>query len=241
MANMTDVEFIESITLADRALTMTEFRLYGETYKLAPLDEEELGIFKAQFITLLAAPGSSERKVMVDRVSTYILGIRAIKQALNSPKFRGLNPSDTELGFGLIRPQFTRANAAYRTTWSQALSTTWADWLFETAGNPFSVGKDFGLIITHLKSLTTPEPYMAEARFEVGRSVLIPVDTRNLRMADTENNVAVAAIPTVLALPKTSLYARARADATGTDEVPLGGLVVGLGRVLKEETPTWTA
>lgn len=246
-----DVAKVEALSLRPTAerpeddrnpATMPEASLYKEAFTLSPLDAEELAIFKAQFITLLATPGSEERKLMIDRLSAYVIAIRAIKHELNGIKFRGLNPEDTELGFGHIRPQFMRANAAYRTTWSQALTTSWADWLYETAGNAFTVGKDFGLCITHLKSLVTPEPFMSEARFETGRTgILIPVDTRGLRVGDTENGVSIIPIPTVIAKPKSSLYGRARSDASGTDEVTVSGLVVGLGRVLKEETATWTA
>lgn len=223
--------------------TMLEAKLYQETYKLAPLDSDELEIFKAQFGGLLAPPGSEERKIMLDSLSLYVIGLRAIKQALNSPKFAGLNPGDTELGFGIIRPQFTRAAAAYKYQWTIALTTAWADWLYETATNAYTIGKDFGLVVSHLKSLVTPTPFMAECRFQVGRTgILIPSDTRGLRLADTENGVSIIPIPGMILIPKSSFYARAKADVAGTDEVPLGGLAIGLGRVLKEESPaTWTA
>ena len=62
-----------------------------------------------------------------------------------------------------------------------------------------------------------------------------------LRVGDTENMTSIVPIPTMILKPKASLYARAKADVAGTDEVALGGLVFGLGRVLKEETATWTA
>jgi hypothetical protein len=224
-------------------VTRGEIILYGETYNLGkPLDPEELDIFKAQFAVLLAAPGSEERKIMLDRLAVYVMGIRAIKQELNSPKFTGINPEDTEVGFGHLRPQFFRANSAYLTQWDfTAVANTWTDWLYETAGNAFSVGTDFGHIITHLKSLTTPSPFLSEAKFKVGRrGELIPVDTRALRLADDENQVAIVPIPSIITKPKATLYVRGKFDDAGTDEVALGGLVVGLGRVLKEETATWT-
>lgn len=225
-------------------VTRPEIILYGESYNLGdPLDPEELAIFKAQFAVLLASPGSEERKLMLDRLDVYVMGIRAIKQELNSPKFTGINPEDTEVGFGHLRPQFFRANSAYLTQWDVSLTAnTWVDWLYNTAGNAFTVGKDFGHIITHLKSLTTPVPFLSEAKFTVGRrGVLIPVDTRSLRLADNENQVPIVPIPSIITKPKTTLYVRAKSDDTGTDEVGVGGLVVGLGRVLKEETATWTA
>jgi len=224
--------------------TMPQATLYKETLTLGSLAPDELEIFKAQFGALLAAPSSDERKLMLDRLSAYIIALRTIKHELNGIKFRGLNPEDTELGFSFIRPQFTRAAAAYKTNWQIAFAAgaTWYDWLFEGAGVPFVVGKDFGVVITHLKSLVTPAPFMAESRFEVGRTgILIPFDVRMLRVGDTENGTSIVPIPTMILKPKASLYAQALADVADTDEVALGGLIFGLGRVLKETTATWTA
>jgi hypothetical protein len=223
--------------------TRSEIKLYKETLSLSKLDPDELDIFKAQFATLLTMPGSDERRIMLDRLEAYIIALRCIKHELDDKKFTGLNPEDTEIGFGLIRPQFTRAAAAYKYQWTIALTTAWADWLYETAGNAYTVGKDFGLCITHLKSLVTPTPFMAECRFQVGRTgILIPNDVRALMVGDTENGVSVVSVPTMILKPKASLYGRAKSDHIGTDEVALGGLVIGLGRALKEESPaTWTA
>jgi len=223
-------------------VTMPEATLYRETLTLGPLGADELETFKAQFGALLAAPDSDERKLMLDRLSAYIIALRAIKHELNDIKFTGLNPEDTELGFSFIRPQFCRASADYLTTWSIALTSSWADWLYETAGNAYTIGKDFGMVVTHLKSLVTPAPFMAECKFEVGRTgILVPFDVRMLRVGDTETGTSIVPIPTMILKPKSSFYGRARSDVSGTDEVILGGLVYGLGRVLKEETATWEA
>ncbi len=222
--------------------TRASIKLYNETLTLGALTDDELAIFKAQFATLLSMPGSDERKIMLDRLDAYVIALRSIKHELNDVAFAGLNPADTEIGFGKIRPGFTRAAATWKTTWSIALTTAYADWLYETAGNAYAIGKDFGLCITHLKSLVSPQPFMSEAKFTVGRTgVLIPYDIRDLRTGDTENQVSVVAVPTMILKPKGSLYAQARSDTAGTDEVALGGLVIGLGRALKETTPSWTA
>ncbi|MBA7711394.1 hypothetical protein ES703_120355 [subsurface metagenome] len=103
--------------------TMPEATLYRETLTLGPLDADELEVFKAQFGALLAAPSSDERKLQLDRLSAYVIALRTIKHELNGIKFRGLNPEDTELGFGFIRPQFTSAAGTaaaptYKRNWS---------------------------------------------------------------------------------------------------------------------------
>jgi len=203
---------------------------------LGPLDAEELEIFKAQFGALLAAPSSDERKLMLDRLAIYVIALRAIKHELNNIKFRGLNPEDTELGFGFIRPMFVRTAGAYRTDWLFALTAAYAAWL-DTAGAAFALGDSFGLVITHLKSLETPVPFMSECRFEIGRTgVLIPFDVRMLLAGDTENGTSIVPIPSMIIKPLAGLFARARSDVVGTDNLVLGGLVIGLGRVLRHET-----
>lgn len=224
--------------------TAGQYTLYRDTFQLAPIDDAELAMFKAQFTSLLTMPGSDERKIMLDRLEVYIIALRAIKQSLSGVKFAGINAEDTELGMSFIRPQFTKNNvvagAVYRANWNQILAAnTWGDWIFDGAGQPMSTGRDFGLVITHLKSLISPTPFLTECRFVVGRSQLLPLDTRNSIIADTENNVPIVAIPSMIIIPKGSLYARAKSDINGTDNMPLGGLVFGLGRVLKEEVATW--
>lgn len=225
----------------DNPCTMKEYTLYGETFTLDPIDAAELETFKAQFGAILSMPGSEERRLMLDRLHVYVVAMRAIKHELNGIKFAGLNAGDTELGMGIIRPQFTRAAAAYKTTWSVAITTSWADWLYETAGNGYAVGKDFGLVVTHLKSLITPESYLAEARFKLSRIELLPHDTRMIKVGDNENSIAVVAIPSMILKPKATFYARLKGDTAGTDHIALGGLIYGLGRAIKEETATWTA
>jgi hypothetical protein len=214
-------------------------KLYADSFTLAPINADELALFKAQFSEILMMQGSDERKLMLGRVPQYMIAMRAVKQALNQAAFAGIYAEDTEVGMGYIRPQFVRSAAAYRTVWTQAVAVAWADWFFEGAGNPYAVGRDFGLVITHLKSLNTPLPLATEVRFNVGRTQLLPVDTRNLQLADTENDIPIIPVPTMILIPKASFYARIRGDAAGNDAIVPGGLVFGLGRVLREEVPTW--
>ena len=230
-------------------VTASEVILYGNKFALGPLDPDELIVFQAQFADLMSMVGSDERKIMLARVEQYVFGLRAIKQKLGNQKFAGVNAGDNEVGMSLIRPQFTKNNTPaaapliMRTNWLQVLPAAgvWADWFMDAALTPYQLGKDFGMVVTHLKSLTTPAPFMTEARFVIGRSgILLPVDTRNLRLADTENNVPIIPIPTMILTPNETLYGRARSDVAGTDNVPLGGLLFGLGSVLQQEVPTWT-
>ena len=237
---------LRDLTLNSRCVQVPSVTLYGESFPLAPLTQVELDTFKIQLADILMIPGADERKVMEDRIEQYVYALRSTKNELdNKPQFTGLNPEDTELGFGLIRPQFTHAGVAtYKTSWLVPIvALTWSDWLFEAAANPFTIGRDFCLCITHLKSLLSPTPLLSECRFQVGRrGILIPNDTRSLRLADSTNNIAIVAVPTMICKPKSSLYARVKGDAgAGNDEIVLGGLIFGLGRALKEEVPTWTA
>ncbi len=161
LRNLSLVPTLNAAGVDTNPCTRGEVHLYRETMTLGPLDDEELEIFKAQFAGLLAAPSSDERKLMLDRLPIYVIALRAIKHELKNIKFRGINPEDTELGFGFIRPMFVRTAGAYRTDWLQALTPAFAAWL-DTAGAAFPLGNSFGLCITHLKSLETPVPFMSE-------------------------------------------------------------------------------
>lgn len=228
-------------------VTAPDVVLYGDKLSLAPLDLEELQLFQAQFADLMSMVGSDERKIMLARVDQYVYGLRAVKQKLNNQKFAGVNAGDTEIGMSLIRPQFTAAGAAgppipYRLNWNQVMPAlgVWADWFFNGAGVPYTLGRDFGMTVTHIKSLLAPAPLLTEARFQVGRTgVLLPVDTRNLLLADTENNIPIIPVPTMILIPGQTFYGRCRSDIAGTDNLPLGGLVFGLGRTLRDEVAVW--
>lgn len=219
--------------------TMPEATLYRETLTLGPLGQDELDIFKAQFGGLLAAPGSEERKLMLDRLAMYVIAVRAIKHELKDIKFVGLNPEDTELGFGHIRPVFCKSGGAVLSNWQVVLtaSSTYQAWLGDSITAGYALADNFGLCVTHLKSLVTPAPFMSEVAFEVGRTgILIPTDVRSLRIGDTENGVPIVPVPTLILKPEATFLATARADVAGTDEIVLGGLVIGLGKALKQTT-----
>jgi len=227
--------------------TRKSIKLYKETLTLGPpLSADELEIFKAQFKTLLAGPGSEERKIQLDRVESYVAGLRCIKYELGGMAFTGMNPEDTEVGFGHIRPVFLQANAiaaaaTSRTTWSQAYAgTAFIDYVFNGAGLAQTLGDSFGLIITHVMSLRTPTPFTAEMSWTAGRTgVMIPIDVRALRIGDNVNGVAVIPIPTIISKPKSTLYCQARCDILGTDHLAVRGLVVGLGRAVKAVSPNY--
>lgn len=231
--------------------TRASIKLYKEVLNLGdPLTGDELEIFKAQFKTLLAGPGSEERRIQLDRIAAYVTGLRAIKHELGNMAFAGLNPEDTELGFGHIRPVFLKANApaaillTSRTTWAEAyVGTAYIDWIMDGTAAAMTLGDSFGLIITHVMSLVTPLPFTAEIRFTAGRTgVMIPVDVRALAVADNINGVAIVPVPTIIAKPKSTLYGEARPDTVpGTDELCIRGLVVGLGRALRAISPVYPA
>lgn len=106
---------LDYITMASQACLRTSLTVYGEKFTLAPISQDELDLFKAQFGDLMSMVGSDERKIMLARVEQYIMGMRAIKQSLNSVGFTGVNAGDTELGMSLIRPQFTKSNTVANT------------------------------------------------------------------------------------------------------------------------------
>lgn len=233
------------LTAADRSVSRPSVKLYDTDFVMAPIDAEELKLFNDQFPTLLGAPGSEERRIQLERVDVYMMGLRAIKYKLNSVKFRGLNPSDAELGFGKIRPQFTcnaAAPAGCLTNWKIALlAGAWTDFLFTGAGIGYQLGKDFGLVVTHIMSYITPVPFVSEIHNKIGRTDLIPSDVRPIKLGDNENGVAHYPIPSMIMVPRDVWWLEIMADDAGDEEMAPCGIVVGLGAVLKETTPTWTA
>ncbi|MHA1812885.1 MAG: hypothetical protein ACTSYX_05550 [Candidatus Thorarchaeota archaeon] len=214
--------------------------LYGQKYTLASLDADEQAIFEDNFNKLLGTSDSTVRRILEERADTIVAGIMAIKEKLDRRKFRGMNPADMEIGMSLIRPEFVKYNNTVKSDWDVTLTGmgTWDRWLDAASGSGFVLSEDHGLIITHLVSQVTPQPYVRAVHFQIGRVNLIPEDVSDIILGDNENGVAVYPIPTKIVLPEDELLATITGHA-GTEYVKLGGLVVGLGRLLKAETPSW--
>jgi len=213
--------------------------LYGNTYDLADLTTDEIDIFNMQFDSLLGTSDSVLRQVLAERRNVIFQGIRAIVRALEHKPFKGLNPGDTEIGMALPRPGFFKYNDTVKTDWTVSISTSWGRWLDASSGTGYTLSEDFGYIITHLVSLTTPDPYVQEVKFKIGRTELVPYDVSYIRLGDNKNQVAIFPIPTMLVLPEETFLAEIRGRASGTEELMIGGLIVGLGRILKQKSPSW--
>jgi len=218
-------------------------RLYSTDYEMSDLDAEEQNIFENQFEALLNADGSVERQVLRDRKSVCNSFVRAAKYALDNKKFKGFNPADMELGFGLIRPGHTKVANVVRANWFTAVPVAGpAAWVQHIGGPGAAVGfqlsEDHALCITHLTSLDTPNPLVVETRFANGREILIPYDMRSIALGDNDTQVAVYPIPTVWAMPESILLQRIEGDRVGNTNLKLGGITVGTGRFMSQEDYT---
>ena len=223
------------------SLAKKELTLYAQKFSLAPLDGEEQAVFEDNFNKLMGTTDSQVRRIFEERADTIVAGIMAIKEKLNRRKFRGMNPGDAEIGFGFIRPGFTKSGGLEgtdtRKNWSVTFDAigTWVAYLDGTdEDTPFHLHEDFGLIITHLVSQVSPNPFVREVHFQIGRVNLIPEDVSDILIGDNANQVAVFPIPTKIVLPEDELLVTAKGEV-GTEHLKLGGLVVGLGRILKVE------
>jgi hypothetical protein len=223
------------------ALSKTEINLYGQKYTMASLDGDEQAVLEDNFNKLLGTADSQVRRLLEERSDTIIAGIMAIKEKLDNRKFKGMNPGDMEIGFGFIRPEFVKDTNTIINDWNVTLTGmgTWDVWLSgagDTGG--FTMSEDHGLIITHLVSQVTPEPFVRAVHFKIGRIDLIPEDVSDIILGDNTNQVAIFPVPTKIILPEDEFMLKITGHA-GTDYVKLGGIVVALGRLLKAETPSW--
>lgn len=223
------------------ALSKKEITLYGQRYSLATLDKDEQDILEDNFNKLLATTDSQVRRILEERSDTILAGIMAIKEKLDNRKFRGMNPADMEIGFGFIRPEFVKYNDTIINDWNKTLTGmgTWDRWLDASSSAGFTLSEDFGLVITHLVSQVSPQPFVRAVHFYIGRTDLIPEDVSDIILGDNENGVSIYPIPTKIYLPEDEFRAKITGHA-GTEYLKLGGIVVGLGRVIKAETPSWT-
>lgn len=222
-------------------LTKREINLYGQKYTMAALDADEQAVLEDNYNKLLGTADSQIRRILEERADTIVAGIMAIKEKLDSRKFRGMNPGDMEIGFGFIRPEFVKDTNTIINDWNVTLTGmgTWDTWLSgagDTGG--FQLSEDHGLIITHLVSQVSPVPFVRSVHFKIGRIDLIPEEVSDIILGDNTNQISVFPIPTKIVLPEDEFMLTLTGHA-GTEYLKLGGLVVGLGRLLKAETPSW--
>lgn len=223
--------------------------LYGQSVQMSPLDREEQEVFEAQFDKLMGMNDSVERELLQDRKDVVLAGIKAIKYKMNGPRFTGWNPADNELGWSAIRPPHVRVNNLIITNWAQvfAVAGVWQRWLDGGAATtPYTAPYACGQIIVGMMSvpyLTSVQPLISAARWEIDRQVLVPFDLRPIALGDNARQVPIYPHPTVLILPRSSVICRTVAEIAGTDYVRPVGLSVGLGKFLKLELPVgadWT-
>lgn len=219
---------------------LKKVNLYGTEFPLSDLDVTEQTILDDQYTKLIGANTSVERELFEDRRGTIINGVRAVKYTLNEVAFRGLNPSDAELGFGFIRPTHVKVAGTQLTVWGTSVTVSWADWLGSaSSGVGFALSADSGIVIVGFKSLTSPQPFISEINMKIGRTQLVPFDVRSIQIGDNKNNVAFYPIPTVYAMPRDELLIRIRGDLAGTDYLIPLGFTVAKGKFLKSETATF--
>jgi len=232
----------------------SEIELFGSSYELADMGEDEINYFDVGFDIFLGTTDSVLRKIYNERKSVLFQGVRAVKKDLDNPKFRGLNPNDTELGMSQIRPGHVKGwnrLGALRAAgnvlqdligWGMyyPLPRTWYDWLWGAAANTgFTLSEDHGILVAGLSSFRVPAPVTSEIEFTIGRTALVPYAFRDIELGDNENQTFHIPVPTMFVLSETEFLARVmagnRAMARSVDELRIFGLTVGLGRFLKQE------
>jgi len=221
------------------ASTPDKITIYGTTYSMRPLDPKEYEVFNRDFeLWLSGTPDSVLRKILMARKKYILAGLRII---LNSPElkgrvFRGFGADDEEIGWTAPRWCFFKAGGSVLTSWSTSVSTSWSDWLYESSDTGYVLSDYFGYIITHLTSLVSPEPYVRQVYFKIGRKEHLPIDVSKIILGDNENNVAYMPIPIMIVPPSTQFLAKHIGESSGTDKLIPDGVIVGLGRALKQLT-----
>lgn len=233
-----------------------DVEIYGQNLTLAPMNPEEQAYFDKHFEGLFGTSDSILRRILTERKDTIYQGVRAIKYALDNRMFRGTVPGDSEVGFSLIRPGhvkgWNRAWAARNRLqdgtaigWRQqyASAMIWVDWLASAAATGFLLSEDHGLIITHLSSHNSPTPFTVGVSFNIARVQSVPFDLHHLVLGDNSNGISYFPVPTQIALPEQNVLVRTVAGYLAVvagvpviDSLQLGGVAVGLGRFLSQET-----
>jgi len=209
-------------------------RINNQNYTADPLDKAELGIFQAEYDLLFGLEDSVLKKMLDERLPHVFQAVRVMKKKMGAA-FRGMYAVGGELGWGQIRPYHAGANAA---TWSKTYSGAgYVDWL-GSAAVPRSVYKYHAMVVLAMDNQAESGIYTDEVLFNQNGSTWPVQDLRQLALADNKNLVPVQPLKTMYFMPNDTFFARALANAAGTDKPRLVGVSLGAGTYLSKETYT---
>lgn len=210
-------------------------RTQNRDFNTTPLDSGEARLFEEQFNSLVNDFDSRlVSELFLQRADIVSHALAHAKQSFDERRFGGINASDNEIAFDVIRPGHVRADpdtGDVVNSWDYTHTDGWNNWIGDgTSPNNYTVDEDqvvvvLGLMDSGMDVLAQDTGTLTEFherdttlttainvnRF--GRNVdMVPKDLHDARLGDNKNEILVQALPTMIGEDRDELHARLRSD-----------------------------
>lgn len=217
-------------------------RTQNRDFSTEPLTSDEADLFNEQFNTLLA---DFDSRLVANLYATRadIIGKAAAyaKNQFDEKLFGGINASDNEIAFDVIRPGHVRAdpsNGSIQNDWYfDPDSSGWNDWIGDgTSANDYTVDEDQVTVVVGIMDQDTNSSISGLNVNRFGRNVdMLPKDLYDARAFDNENELMIQALPAIVASDRDRIHMRLRHDRPVESQPRLLGVTFGVGDYMNTE------
>lgn len=235
---MAQVEFADVLTNPESTFSI---RTQNKEFNTEAFDSEEAALFEEQFNALIADFDSRMlTELFADRANIIAHAATHAKQEHDEKRFGGINASDNEIAFDVIRPGhiLSSTNHDDENEWKfDPGSADWNDWIGDgTSSNDYTVDADQTILVLGFMDLDSMSEVSAINVDRFGRNVdMLPKDLHDARVTDNENDILVQALPTLVGTENDRVHIRLRHDVQTESEPRLLGINFGVGNYMNTE------
>lgn len=214
-------------------------RSQGKNFPTQAFNSEEANLLETQLNEIMMAfDNAAFTELLLQRADSVALAATFAKQVFDEKLFGGINASDNEIAFDVLRPGhiYQDDTGTIQNDWYfQPGTTGWVDWIGDGANN-YTFGEDQVTVVLGFMDQDTSTEISAVNVDEFGRNVnMIPQDLNDMRLRDNETEQQVKPLPTLIGQENDDVHIRLRADRDVESQPRLLGFTFGLGSYLNAE------
>lgn len=263
MAGDQEIDLASALSGIDSTFNI---RTQNRDFSTENFSSSETDLFNEQFNTIVNDFDSRLKSELYDQRSAMIANTAGFsKQQFDEKLFGGINASDNEIAFDVIRPGHIRADpsdGSVLNNWTYTHSDGWNDWIGDgSSANNYTVDEDQVTLVLGFSD--TPAMVVDTTNNEVvetldypattgvnvdrfGRNVdMLPKDLNDSRYQDNKNDQNIQALPAMVANERDQIHVRLESsvpdvvadngDYELVSEPRLLGVTFGVGNHMNQE------
>lgn len=227
-----------TLTSPDPEFTL---RSQGKNFPTKAFNSEEANILETQMNELMMGfDNAALTELLLQRGESVALAAAFAKQVFDEKLFGGVNASDNEIAFDVLRPGhiYSDDTGTIQNDWYfQPGTTGWVDWIGDgTTANNYTFSEDQVSVVLGFMDQDTSTEVSGINVDEFGRNVnMIPQDLNDMRLRDNETEQQVKPLPTLIGQENDDVYIKLRADRDAESQPRLIGFTFGLGSYMNQQ------